>query len=483
MTDLCLGRVPIQSGAPSSFPVNPANQHLNSGSHLQLGKPSSDEEHLPVQVQDQGTLQFDFFGSGQQILAPVGAHDQQLIQIQDNNDLFQGNQEQQQQDDWSAWPEKLPAIGQLGTQLLNLNINNAPLVVMQDLNEMPIVEDPQEVLVHPFQGHEPEEVLHLPPQSDAEPQQEALMEEVADNLPVNVEVHLPEMQNSLHHEIQEDALIEDAELLEMADQQGITQGQQDNEQFVFDNIQLGMVRTFFTNPLVNLPRPVDLSWLAPRSDEFTEKKNKTLIEIPTKWLGFFQALLIAPTHHCWAKQLLETSFPSLLKGDNDWASIINTNGNPSSSTSIINTDCSPSSSKACTILETELTGFKNIEEAILEQSGENSSPGKKRTRKSKLDTPLVDSIVRRSSRVQANCNGFKMSSCKVKNCLGCNADPPTLSPASLTKIGTSLCQLKPEEVEEHNLLKKKMMEPVGKKPRKLKKTKEGKFKESDDDEE
>jgi hypothetical protein len=36
------------------------------------------------------------------------------------------------------------------------------------------------------------------------------MEEVADNLPVNVEVHLPEMQNSLHHEIQEDALIEDA---------------------------------------------------------------------------------------------------------------------------------------------------------------------------------------------------------------------------------------------------------------------------------
>jgi hypothetical protein len=104
-----------------------------------------------------------FFGSGQQILAPVGAHDQQLIQIQDNNDLFQGNQEQQQQDDWSAWPEKLPAIGQLGTQLLNLNINNAPLVVMQDLNEMPIVEDPQEVLVHPFQGHEPEEVLHLPP--------------------------------------------------------------------------------------------------------------------------------------------------------------------------------------------------------------------------------------------------------------------------------------------------------------------------------
>jgi hypothetical protein len=60
--------------------------------------------------------------------------------------------------------------------------------------------------------------------------------------------------------------------------------------------------------------------------------------------------------------------------------------------------------------------------------------------------------------------------CKIKNCLGCGASPPTLSPRALKEIGSALCDLQADQLDEDTLLSKNKLEPVGKK---IKKNKEG----------
>jgi hypothetical protein len=59
-------------------------------------------------------------------------------------------------------------------QDLVLNVA-APVGVNQDLNEVPVGEDPQEILLHPIQGQEQIEVQKILPQV-------VILEEVADNL-------------------------------------------------------------------------------------------------------------------------------------------------------------------------------------------------------------------------------------------------------------------------------------------------------------
>lgn len=75
----------------------------------------------------------------------------------------------------------------------------------------------------------------------------------------------------------------------------------------------------------------------------------------------------------------------------------------------------------------------------------------------------MDSEVKRRSRVREKFNGFKPSGCKLANCLGCNLEPPTLSLDTLQNIGTKICQLSTEEVEEAALNSKKKPKPIAKK--------------------
>jgi len=70
-------------------------------------------------------------------------------------------------------------------------------------------------------------------------------------------------------------------------------------------------------------------------------------------------------------------------------------------------------------LEEELQGMEGFQEAINEQTLEVTPPGKKRSRKTRIGTLVVETLVRRSSRVKASNNGYKPNVCKVKNYLGC----------------------------------------------------------------
>lgn len=145
--------------------------------------------------------------------------------------------------------------------------------------------------------------------------------------------------------------------------------------------------------------------MAPSSVGKGALEDKSLIEVLTKWLGLFQALIQALAQHSWAKQLLLSGFPDLLKAQGEWTTLMSVNSKPSPVDS-------------CLYLSDEPIGVREIEEAITEQYMEEASPGNKRNRKAKSDTPVVDSATRRSDKVRAGCNGFKINTCKAKNCLG-----------------------------------------------------------------
>jgi hypothetical protein len=158
----------------------------------------------------------------------------------------------------------------------------------------------------------------------------------------------------------------------------------------------------------------------------------------------------------------------LLINENEWAATLSLS-------------CKPSATEVCELLGSKPLIAKEIKEAISEEADEiieNSSPNKKRGRKGKADTPKVDSAIRRSSRIRANCNGFKVNVCKTKNYVGSNSKPPTLSLATLKKIGTSMCLLQDDLLEEQILMSKKKVEPIGKK---LKKNKDEKKKHDDNE--
>lgn len=220
-------------------------------------------------------------------------------------------------------------------------------------------------------------------QQIAEPQQQEDVEEVDDNLALNENLQIRSLQafqmgNFLHHEISKDALMENAADLELDEQQEMRQEQPEgqNELIFQNNTQLGMVRTLFVNPFMDLTRTIGPTWLAPKIMNKIDGKDKALIEVPAKWLDFFQALLLALAQHSWAKQLLESGFPQLLRTGGDWTATVSMN-------------CKPSSAEACTFLDTEPLGAKENEEALPEQLMEDSPPSKKMGRKARPDTPVI----------------------------------------------------------------------------------------------
>lgn len=445
--------------------------------HENIGNGPPDEEPVPPPELDQGPPLFDFFGLGQQVLAPIGAHadQEQIDQLQGEELALGQNLEEQQLGDWPEWPEELLADAQWAGPQINLNV--APTIINQDLNEAPLGEDLQEMVIHLAQDQLMQEEVEMVIHNEPKQQQEAV--QVVNNVNLNVVVpQLNHLENFLHHEISEDDLMMEAEDDDMENQQQIMADQLGHQvqpevdlgmEPVFqNNIHLGMIRIFFNSPSLPYPDHSNLPWVASSTFDKRKDAHKSLIEVPTKWLGLFKALLQAPAQRSWAKQLLLLGFPDLLKNEGDWTALISINSKSSFTDS-------------CAYLSEEPVGVKAIEEAIQKQENEEVSPRKKRSRKPRPSTPVVDSAVRRSDRVRASCNGFKGNICKAKNCLGCSSDPPTLSPSTLKKIGTSICQLQPAQVEDQVLFKKKKINPIGKKQKKGKDDKVDKEKKDEDE--
>jgi len=135
-------------------------------------------------------------------------------------------------------------------------LNAPPPVLLQDLNDLPIIEDHQEVRIHPgvqanqvqnnwelgmADNSQMEQEIHLPQPVQPEPL-EVMVEEVAENAVEVAPIHLlNEENNFLPLEIQEDELMNDDEIQEQFNEQNMD-WQLDHVQE--DQIQLGMVRIY-----------------------------------------------------------------------------------------------------------------------------------------------------------------------------------------------------------------------------------------------
>ncbi|KAG0552859.1 hypothetical protein BDA96_01G544200 [Sorghum bicolor] len=97
------------------------------------------------------------------------------------------------------------------------------------------------------------------------------------------------------------------------------------------------------------------------------------------------------------------------------------------------------------------------EEEALDEEVENQTPAKPKAGKVRL----VETEVRRSSRLKVRNKGFKSTGCTKINCVGCSNKPPTLSIAVIRNLGKELAQIDPELLTDDNLMKKKETAPTG----------------------
>ena len=83
-----------------------------------------------------------------------------------------------------------------------------------------------------------------------------------------------------------------------------------------------------------------------------------------------------------------------------------------------------STAETCAHLEEELQGLEGFEKAINKQTLEVTPLGKKRSRKTRIGTPVVKTLVKRSSRVKASNNGYKPNvSEELLGLLICSSNP------------------------------------------------------------
>jgi hypothetical protein len=74
---------------------------------------------------------------------------------------------------------------------------------------------------------------------------------------------------------------------------------------------------------------------------------------------------------------------------------------------------------------------------------------------------LVETDVRRSSRLKVRNKGFKSTVCTKANCVACSSKPPTLSTSAVRNLGKELAQIDPDLLTDDSLMKKKETTPIG----------------------
>ncbi|TVU10296.1 hypothetical protein EJB05_43819, partial [Eragrostis curvula] len=76
--------------------------------------------------------------------------------------------------------------------------------------------------------------------------------------------------------------------------------------------------------------------------------------------------------------------------------------------------------------------------------------------------PIVNTEVRRSSRIKDRLKGFKNAQCEGKGCFACSSAPPTLSPSMIKNLGHTFCKIPLDEISEPKLTTKRKTKTVTK---------------------
>jgi hypothetical protein len=191
------------------------------------------------------------------------------------------------------------------------------------------------------------------------------------------------------------------------------------------------------------------------------------VEIPANWLCFFGSMLLSSDQAGWAKDFLASGAPVFLSDNTGNISLP------------IPDECPTSATLTCI---PEVTVGKSAETKLgkepesspqdgglqlgldLSPSLPSTGEGTRKKKSLKRPTPLVESQVRRSSRLKQISNGFKSPSCLDKKCSCCDPTPPTLSSKVIRNLGTQFCSMNEEYLQEENLSRNEgRKEPVGRK--------------------
>jgi hypothetical protein len=221
------------------------------------------------------------------------------------------------------------------------------------------------------------------------------------------------------------------------------------------------------NPKVSLPPNVFRLWA---QFFFPVGCPAQVVDIPADWASFFTVMLLSPSHFDWDKSFLASKV---------WNLFLITAKPQALMSFSIPAKCLEGVSVICRDLLQAAESAPGQSARLDLQSEEEDAMIQTRKPKGKSGGPLVETEARRSPRLRNRNLGFKQSLCSSKNCLACNALPPSIPKKLMKTMGEDLCKIKPGKFEEEDLLVRKR----GKQPIGSRKPKSSSGKEQDEEEE
>jgi hypothetical protein len=210
-----------------------------------------------------------------------------------------------------------------------------------------------------------------------------------------------------------------------------------------------MIRVIDNIPRDLLPNLEKSSHTNPFWEKMEIPKGGSIsVEIPREWAEFFKAMLLSPLHFQWAKEFILSKASCLLGLEGLTVPLQ------------VPDACKEATTLSCARLS-NWSAITAEEEMTVEENFQSSPKTDSARRKGKEKEYLVETYVRRSTRLKVRNKGFKATSCQKVGCLGCSSKPPTLSTSAIRNLGKEFCQLDPELLSDDNLLKTKVSEPIG----------------------
>lgn len=160
------------------------------------------------------------------------------------------------------------------------------------------------------------------------------------------------------------------------------------------------------------------------------------------WSNFFTVLLLSPSNFEWVKSLLSSKIPEFLQSDTGTIEFS------------IPVSC-PDNSLCCSTVGEENGQGREV-------GGSQDVPSSSsRKRNAKKISAIVETEVRRSTRLKESAKGFKSKSCTNKKCLACAPDPPILKKDVIKKLAFDFCKLDDSELNDDLLrAKRKKTHPI-----------------------
>lgn len=157
-------------------------------------------------------------------------------------------------------------------------------------------------------------------------------------------------------------------------------------------------------------------------------EEQEAVKVPPNWVNFFCATLMNPEKFGWAKSFLLSSMWQIMCEGVD----------PETAFSFFIPENFPVSG-----IPQCLQVFDSEDDNSISTPQQEPNMEKLLSAKRKDRGPVVESEVRRSTRLQQLNKGYKHKTCQHVNCMACQAKPPVCSSKVIRNLNTSYCKVAP----------------------------------------